>query len=109
MLRTREDSEAIRGLFGSGRRLVVIGAGWIGLEVAAAARAHDTAVTILEAAELPLLAVLGREMGDVFADLHRDHGVDLRLGVCDRRDQRVGRPGGRRACSATAPASTPTP
>ena len=81
VLRTREDCEAIRGLFGSERRLVVIGAGWIGLEVAAAARAHDTAVTILEAAELPLLAVLGREMGAVFADLHRDHGVDLRLGA----------------------------
>ncbi|HET6877580.1 MAG TPA: FAD-dependent oxidoreductase [Jatrophihabitans sp.] len=81
VLRTREDSEAIRDLFGAERRLAVIGAGWIGLEVAAAACEHGTAVTIFEAAELPLLAVLGPEMGAVFAELHRDHGVNLRLGA----------------------------
>lgn len=80
-LRTREDSDAIRATFGSGRRLVIIGGGWIGLEVAAAARGADTTVTILESAELPLLGVLGPEMGRVFADLHRAHDVDLRLGV----------------------------
>jgi NADPH-dependent 2,4-dienoyl-CoA reductase/sulfur reductase-like enzyme len=80
-LRTREDSDAIRDTFGEGKRLVIIGAGWIGLEVAAAARGNGTEVTVLEAAELPLLAVLGREMASVFADLHREHGVDLRLGV----------------------------
>ena len=80
-LRTRADSDAIRATFGAGRRLVIIGGGWIGLEVAAAARGKDTDVTVLEAAELPLLGVLGREMAEVFADLHRAHGVDLRLGV----------------------------
>jgi 3-phenylpropionate/trans-cinnamate dioxygenase ferredoxin reductase subunit len=80
-LRTREDSDAIREKFGEGNRLVIIGGGWIGLEVAAAARDKGTEVTLLEAAELPLLGVLGREMATVFADLHRDHGVDLRLGV----------------------------
>jgi NADPH-dependent 2,4-dienoyl-CoA reductase/sulfur reductase-like enzyme len=80
-LRTREDSDAIRATFGAGRRLVIIGGGWIGLEVAAAAREADTAVAVLEAAELPLLAVLGHEMATVFADLHRGHGVDLRLGA----------------------------
>ena len=80
-LRTRADSDAIRSTFGSGKRLVIIGGGWIGLEVASAARAADTDVTILEAAELPLLAVLGREMASVFGDLHRDNGVDLRTGV----------------------------
>jgi 3-phenylpropionate/trans-cinnamate dioxygenase ferredoxin reductase subunit len=80
-LRTRADSEAIRATFGAGRRLVIVGAGWIGLEVAAAARGAGTEVTVLEAAELPLLAVLGPEMAQVFADLHREHGVDLRLGV----------------------------
>ncbi len=80
-LRTKADSDQIRATFGEGRRLVVIGAGWIGLEVAAAARDAGTEVTILEAAELPLLGVLGPEMGQVFADLHRDHGVDLRLGA----------------------------
>ena len=80
-LRTHADSDRIRATFGEGRRLVVIGAGWIGLEVAAAARAAGTDVTVLEAAELPLLGVLGPEMGEVFAGLHREHGVDLRLGA----------------------------
>jgi NADPH-dependent 2,4-dienoyl-CoA reductase/sulfur reductase-like enzyme len=80
-LRTREDSDAIRATFGAGKRLVIIGAGWIGLEVAAAARGADTDVTVLEAAELPLLGVLGRGMAAVFADLHRANGVDLRLGT----------------------------
>lgn len=80
-LRTRQDSDAIREFFGAGKRLVIIGGGWIGLEVAAAARTADTEVTVLEAAELPLLAVLGPQLGEVFADLHRDHGVDLRLGA----------------------------
>jgi NADPH-dependent 2,4-dienoyl-CoA reductase/sulfur reductase-like enzyme len=80
-LRNREDSDAVRATFGTGRRLAIIGAGWIGLEVAAAARDAGTDVTVLEAAPLPLLAVLGTEMGTVFADLHREHGVDLQLGV----------------------------
>jgi NADPH-dependent 2,4-dienoyl-CoA reductase/sulfur reductase-like enzyme len=80
-LRHREDSDAVRATFGPGRRLVIIGAGWIGLEVAAAARDAGTEVTVLEAAELPLLAVLGPEMATVFADLHREHGVNLQLGV----------------------------
>jgi 3-phenylpropionate/trans-cinnamate dioxygenase ferredoxin reductase subunit len=80
-LRTRTDSDAIRDTFGEGKRLVLIGAGWIGLEVAAAARARGTTVTVLEAAPQPLLAVLGPEMAAVFADLHREHGVDLRVGV----------------------------
>ncbi|MDT4942438.1 MAG: 3-phenylpropionate/trans-cinnamate dioxygenase ferredoxin reductase component [Pseudonocardiales bacterium] len=80
-LRTRADSDAIRATFGDGKRLVIVGAGWIGLEVAAAARDKGTTVTVLESADLPLLAVLGREMATVFADLHREHGVDLRFGV----------------------------
>jgi 3-phenylpropionate/trans-cinnamate dioxygenase ferredoxin reductase subunit len=60
---------------------VVIGAGWIGLEVAAAARQAGVAVTLLESAELPLLRVLGPEVAPVFADLHREHDVDLRFGA----------------------------
>ena len=80
-LRYREDSDAIRATFGDGKRLVIVGAGWIGLEVAAAARDKGTEVTVLETAELPLLAVLGREMAQVFAELHREHGVDLHFGV----------------------------
>jgi len=78
-LRTVEDSDAIRTTFGADKRLAIIGGGWIGLEVAAAARASDTAVTIIEAAELPLLGVLGPELAEVFADLDRAQGVDLRL------------------------------
>jgi NADPH-dependent 2,4-dienoyl-CoA reductase/sulfur reductase-like enzyme len=80
-LRTREDSDAIRSIFGPGRRIAIVGGGWIGLEVAAAARDAGTEVTLVEMADLPLLGVLGPEVAQVFADLHRDHGVDLRLGA----------------------------
>ncbi|MGK8503872.1 NAD(P)/FAD-dependent oxidoreductase [Nocardia asiatica] len=78
-LRTIEDSDTLIELFGSARRIVVIGAGWIGLEVAAAARAAGVEVTIVERADLPLRAVLGPEMAQVFADLHRANGVDFRF------------------------------
>ena len=80
-LRRVGDSDRIRTGFARASRMVVIGAGWIGLEVTAAARATGVDVTVLEAAELPLLSVLGREVALVFADLHRAHGVDLRFGV----------------------------
>jgi 3-phenylpropionate/trans-cinnamate dioxygenase ferredoxin reductase component len=81
VLRTIEESDALVALFGSIRRLAVIGAGWIGLEVTAAARAAGVEVTVLEAMSAPLLAAMGPEMGEVFADLHRAHGVDLRCEV----------------------------
>jgi len=80
-LRRVSDSDQIKAAFAAASRVAVIGAGWIGLETAAAARTAGVEVTILEAAELPLLRVLGREAAQVFADLHRDHGVDLRFGV----------------------------
>ncbi|RAJ40440.1 3-phenylpropionate/trans-cinnamate dioxygenase ferredoxin reductase subunit [Kitasatospora sp. SolWspMP-SS2h] len=80
-LRRIGDSEGLKAVFRPGARVVVVGAGWIGLEAAAAARTAGAEVTVLEAAELPLLRVLGREAAQVFADLHRAHGVDLRLGV----------------------------
>ncbi|MGV9268494.1 NAD(P)/FAD-dependent oxidoreductase [Kitasatospora sp. NPDC003701] len=80
-LRRVEDSDRIRAALKPGARVAVIGAGWIGLETAAAARTAGAEVTVLEAAELPLLRVLGREVAQVFADLHRAHGVDLRFGV----------------------------
>ena len=80
-LRNVGDSDAIKAAFESSSRVAVIGAGWIGLEAAAAARAAGVAVTVLERGELPLLRVLGREVAQVFATLHRDHGVDLRRGV----------------------------
>jgi 3-phenylpropionate/trans-cinnamate dioxygenase ferredoxin reductase component len=80
-LRRAADSDRIREVFTSASRVLIIGAGWIGLEVAAAARLAGVEVTILETAELPLLHVLGPQVAPVFADLHREHGVDLRLGV----------------------------
>src|SRR4051794_29286551 len=82
-LRTHADSDRIKATFGEGKRLAIVGGGWIGLEVAAAAREAGTDVTLVEGAEQPLLGVLGAEMGKVFADLHREHGVDLRLGSTD--------------------------
>lgn len=80
-LRGHADSDAIRATFGKGRRLVIIGAGWIGLEVAAAARGAGTEVSIVEMADLPLLNVLGPELAQVFAELHAANGVHLRFGV----------------------------
>jgi 3-phenylpropionate/trans-cinnamate dioxygenase ferredoxin reductase subunit len=80
-LRSAGDSDQIRAAVQGASRVAVIGAGWIGLETAAAARAAGATVTILESAELPLLRVLGPEVAQVFATLHRDNGVDLRCGV----------------------------
>jgi 3-phenylpropionate/trans-cinnamate dioxygenase ferredoxin reductase component len=78
-LRTVDDSERLRETLASASRVAIVGAGWIGLEVAAAARLAGVAVTVIEAAELPLLGVLGREVAQVFLNLHREHDVDVRL------------------------------
>ena len=80
-LRTLDDSLALRERLTEGARVGIIGGGWIGLEVASAARHHGSEVTVLESLDLPLLRVLGPEVAQVFADLHREHGVDLRTGV----------------------------
>ncbi|GAA3032132.1 NAD(P)/FAD-dependent oxidoreductase [Actinokineospora globicatena] len=80
-LRQLADSERVKETLDRVSRLVVIGSGWIGLEVAAAARQADVAVTVLGTSELPLLRALGPELGAIFADLHRSHDVDLRGGV----------------------------
>ena len=77
-LRTRLDADALRGRFATRRPVAVIGAGWIGCEVAAAARAHGCPVTLLEADVAPLARVLGPELGARIATLQTDHGVDLR-------------------------------
>ncbi|MFD3707245.1 NAD(P)/FAD-dependent oxidoreductase [Nocardia sp. NPDC058658] len=77
-LRTINDSNALVEVLHTDKRLVIIGAGWIGLEVAAQARAKGVEVTIIESADLPLVNILGPEMGKFYADLHRAHGVDLR-------------------------------
>jgi 3-phenylpropionate/trans-cinnamate dioxygenase ferredoxin reductase subunit len=80
-LRQWDDAERLRAALTDGSRLAIIGGGWIGLEVASAARKHGVEVTILEMAPQPLHAVLGDEVASLFADLHRAHGVDLRTGV----------------------------
>lgn len=80
-LRTVDDAESLVAELTEGTRLAVVGAGWIGLEVAAAARGRGAEVTVVEAADKPLASALGPELGAVFAGLHREHGVDLRLGA----------------------------
>lgn len=81
VLRTLDDALALRGRLDGGARVVVIGAGFIGAEVAATCRARGLDVTVLEAQEQPMVRGLGPELGAVVAGLHRDHGVDLRTGV----------------------------
>lgn len=88
-LRTLEDSIRLKERLSG--QVLIIGAGWIGLEVASAARNAAADVTVVESAALPLLAVLGPELAGSFADLHREHGVDLRLNtsVADVTEQEV--------------------
>jgi 3-phenylpropionate/trans-cinnamate dioxygenase ferredoxin reductase subunit len=89
-LRTLDQSDRLKESLATGSHLVVIGGGWIGLEITAAARQAGLRVTVLESLDLPLLRVLGREMAQVFADLHRSQGVSLRLGVSVEGISRVG-------------------
>ena len=81
-LRTRDDAAAIRDAMADGaRRMMVVGAGFIGAEVASTAIGRGIEVTMVEALDAPFGRVLGIEMGAVMADVHRHHGVDLRTGV----------------------------
>ena len=81
-LRTLDDCLALRDdLDDLPERVVVVGAGFIGAEVAATCRNRGLEVTLLEGLDVPLERALGREMGMVMAELHRYHDVDLRLGV----------------------------
>jgi 3-phenylpropionate/trans-cinnamate dioxygenase ferredoxin reductase subunit len=80
-LRTVGDSDAIRSAVTAGGPVVVIGAGWIGAEVAASSRQLGADVTMVDLVEVPLERVLGSEVGAVYRDLHQAHGVTLRLGV----------------------------
>ena len=81
-LRTLDDCLAIRAALDDGaRRMVVIGAGFIGAEVASVAVGRGTSVTLVEALPAPFARVLGQEMGAVVADVHVANGVDLRCGV----------------------------
>ncbi|MGW0160975.1 NAD(P)/FAD-dependent oxidoreductase [Mycobacterium sp. NPDC003323] len=81
VLRTVGDAATLLSVLEHGKRLAIVGAGWIGLEVAASARSRGIEVTVVETAELPLLTALGRENAEIFAALHTDHGVDLRFGA----------------------------
>lgn len=78
-LRTMDESDALRASLRPGAQVVVIGAGWIGLETAAAARHHGAEVTVVELDELPLRRVLGDEVARIFASLHESHGVRFRF------------------------------
>ena len=80
-LRTWNDALALRKRLVESAQIVIVGAGWIGCEVAAAARHHGASVTVVEPLSQPLIRVVGEQVGAAFADLHRDHGVDLRLGA----------------------------
>jgi len=80
-LRTIDDCLALRERLDAGPRVCVIGAGFIGAEVAATCRGRGLDVTVLEALPQPMVRGVGARLGEVLADLHRDHGVDLRCGV----------------------------
>ena len=92
VLRTLDDCLALRAAFDAGpSRVVVVGAGFIGAEVAATARGRGLDVTLVEALPVPLARVLGDEIGAVCADIHRDHGVDVRLATGVERFDGAGR------------------
>ena len=76
-LRDFRDSDALRAMLDQGGRMAVIGAGWIGCEVAASARQKGLEVTLIEQASAPLEGVLGRELGEIYAAVHRDNGVEV--------------------------------
>ncbi len=81
LLRTVEDCLAIRQRLGSHPRIAVVGGGFIGAEVAASCRSMGLDVVLIEKSAGPLLAALGAELAPCWAELHRQHGVGLRLGV----------------------------
>ena len=78
-LRTLRDAQRIRAAMSRARRVVVVGAGFIGAEVAASCRQAGLDVVLLEALPVPLERALGRQIGEIYAGIHRDHGVDLRV------------------------------
>jgi 3-phenylpropionate/trans-cinnamate dioxygenase ferredoxin reductase component len=80
-LRSVADCDALRGRLDRGGTVVVIGAGWIGAEVAASARQRGLDVTVVDPLTVPLERVLGTEVGTVYRDIHLDHGVHMLLGT----------------------------
>ncbi|MDX3662826.1 FAD-dependent oxidoreductase [Streptomyces sp. ID05-26A] len=81
VLRTLDDSLALKSALREGRHVVIVGAGWIGCEVASAARTHGCRVTVVDPLNEPLVRVLGAEMGAMFRGLHEEHGVEFKLGT----------------------------
>jgi 3-phenylpropionate/trans-cinnamate dioxygenase ferredoxin reductase component len=100
-LRSFGDSDALRGAIEASGRVAVIGAGWIGAEVAASARQKGLEVCLIEQLDAPLERVLGREVGEIYGAIHRDHGVELLTGTAveaiegSGRAERVRLAGGR--------------
>jgi 3-phenylpropionate/trans-cinnamate dioxygenase ferredoxin reductase component len=100
-LRTLDDANRLRELLGPGARLIVIGAGFIGSEVAATAHGKGADVTVIDTLDAPMQRVLGRELGAVCAHIHRSNGVTVRLGepvesVVEHADAVIVRTGGAR-------------
>lgn len=84
-LRTIEDSQRLQQRLLPGARIVVIGAGFIGMEVAATAVSRGCTVTVLELANVPMARAIPPQLGDFYADFHRRKGVDLRVSTAVRR------------------------
>jgi 3-phenylpropionate/trans-cinnamate dioxygenase ferredoxin reductase subunit len=80
-LRSVQDSDALRERLDRGGTVVVVGAGWIGAEVAASARQRGLEVTVLDPMTVPLERVLGIDVGSIYRDLHIDHGVQMLMGT----------------------------
>jgi 3-phenylpropionate/trans-cinnamate dioxygenase ferredoxin reductase subunit len=80
-LRSVQDSDALRARLDRGGALVVIGAGWIGAEVAASARQRGLEVTVLDPLSVPLERVMGAEVGAIYRDIHTDHGTQMLMGT----------------------------
>lgn len=81
VLRSLDDARRLRHALATAASVAVIGAGWIGCEVAASARQLGKQVTVVDPLPTPLFRVLGGQVGAVFAGLHEDHGVEMRLGA----------------------------
>ena len=79
-IRTLEDAARLRPFMAAGKRIAVIGAGFIGLECAAAARGHGAEVVVIEQGQRPMARGVPARISAIYADMHRAHGVDLRLG-----------------------------
>jgi 3-phenylpropionate/trans-cinnamate dioxygenase ferredoxin reductase subunit len=89
-LRDLADADSLRPRLRAGARMVVVGGGWIGAEVAASARQAGVDVTIVHRRSLPLEGVLGAEVAQVFAEVHREHGVRLIANAAPERLEGVG-------------------